>query len=97
MPPLNLEDYRKRAALPTVATASLIGPEGGVTPDRIRFAAPDVPMVSARFATGLHPIGTTLLAIFGPIAAIPSVLGMLRIARGTLLLALFGPSGYACE
>ena len=57
-------------------------------------------MISARLATGLHPIGAVLLAIFGPVVAIPFVLlhgagnGMLTIARGTLPLALFGPAGY---
>ena len=41
-----------------------------------------------------------LLAIFGPVMAVPFVLlhgagnGMLTIARGTLPLALFGPAGY---
>jgi hypothetical protein len=58
------------------------------------------PMIAARLATGLHPIGAALLAIFGSVAAIPFVLlhgggnGMLTIARGTLPLALFGPAGY---
>ena len=58
------------------------------------------PMISARLATGLHPLGAVLLAMFGPVAAIPFVLlhgagnGMLTIARGTLPLALFGPAGY---
>ena len=58
------------------------------------------PMISARLATGLHPIGALLLAIFGPVMAVPFVLlhgagnGMLTIARGTLPLALFGPAGY---
>ena len=58
------------------------------------------PMISARLATGLHPIGAALLATFGPVMAIPFVLlhgagnGMLTIARGTLPLALFGPTGY---
>jgi MFS family permease len=58
------------------------------------------PMISARLATGLHPIGATLLGVFGPVAAIPFVLlhgggnGMLTIARGTLPLALFGAAGY---
>ena len=58
------------------------------------------PMISARLATMLHPIGAVLLAAFGPIMAIPFVLlhgagnGMLTIARGTLPLALFGPAGY---
>ena len=58
------------------------------------------PMIAARLATGLHPIGAMLLAIFGPVVAVPFVLlhgggnGMLTIARGTLPLALFGPAGY---
>lgn len=58
------------------------------------------PMLSARLATGLHPLGAVLLAMVGAPAAIPFVLlhgggnGMLTIARGTLPLALFGPSGY---
>ena len=58
------------------------------------------PMISARLATGLHPLGAVLLAFVGPAAAIPFVLlhgagnGMLTIARGTLPLALFGPAGY---
>jgi hypothetical protein len=58
------------------------------------------PMVSARLATVLHPLGAVLLATFGPVMAIPFVLlhgagnGMLTIARGTLPLALFGPASY---
>jgi hypothetical protein len=58
------------------------------------------PMISARLATGLHPLGAVLLAMLGPVAAIPFVLlhgagnGMLTIARGTLPLALFGAAGY---
>ena len=58
------------------------------------------PMVSARLAAGLLPLGAVLLAVVGAPAAIPFVLlhgsgnGMLTIARGTLPLALFGPVGY---
>jgi MFS family permease len=58
------------------------------------------PMISARLAAGLHPIGAALLALLGAPAAIPFVLlhgagnGMLTIARGTLPLALFGAAGY---
>ncbi len=58
------------------------------------------PMLSARLATALHPIGAALLAGFGAAAAIPFVLlhgggnGLLTIARGTLPLALFGPAAY---
>jgi MFS family permease len=57
-------------------------------------------MISARLATGLHPIAAILLALIGPAAAIPFVLlhgggnGMLTIARGTLPLSLFGAAGY---
>jgi hypothetical protein len=84
-----------------VGAASLVGP-AQVTARLIEFGflRRVSPMISARLATGLHPIGATLLAIFGPIAAIPFVLlhgggnGMLTIARGTLPLALFGPTGY---
>jgi MFS family permease len=58
------------------------------------------PLLSARLATGLHPLGALLLALVGAPAAIPFVLlhgggnGMLTIARGTLPLALFGAAGY---
>ena len=58
------------------------------------------PMISARLATGLHPLGALALAVLGPVFAVPFVLlhgagnGMLTIARGTLPLALFGPAGY---
>lgn len=58
------------------------------------------PMISARLAAGLHPVGAVLLAVIGAPAAIPFVLlhgagnGMLTIARGTLPLALFGAAGY---
>ncbi len=57
-------------------------------------------MLSARLATGLHPLGAVLLAALGAPAAIPFVLlhgagnGMLTIARGTLPLALFGAESY---
>ena len=84
-----------------VAAASLVGP-AQVCARLVEFGLLRrlSPMISARLATGLHPIGATLLALFGPMMAIPFVLlhgagnGMLTIARGTLPLALFGPSGY---
>ncbi len=84
-----------------VAAASLVGP-AQVAARLVEFGLLRrlSPMISARLATGLHPIGAALLAIFGPVAAIPFVLlhgggnGMLTIARGTLPLALFGPTGY---
>ncbi len=58
------------------------------------------PLVSARFAATLHPVGAVILAIVGaPGAALFSVLygagnGLLTIARGTVPLAIFGPVGY---
>ena len=84
-----------------IAAGALVGPaqvaarvaEFGL----LRQAAP---MISARLAAGLHPIGAMLLAAIGAPAAIPFVLlhgagnGMLTIARGTLPLALFGAAGY---
>ncbi len=84
-----------------VAAGSLVGP-AQVAARLIEFGLLRrmSPMISARLATGLHPIGAALLALFGPVAAIPFVLlhgagnGMLTIARGTLPLALFGPTGY---
>ena len=58
------------------------------------------PLVSARIATVLHPVGALALALFGgPAAAVFTLLhgagnGLLTIAKGTLPLALFGPAGY---
>ncbi len=84
-----------------IAAGALVGPaqvaarlaEFGL----LRRAAP---IITARLAAGLHPVGAALLAIVGAPAAIPFVLlhgggnGLLTIARGTLPLAMFGASGY---
>ena len=84
-----------------IAAGALIGPAQVAARvaefSLLRHAAP---MISARLAAGLLPIGTVLLALIGAPAAIPFALlhgagnGMLTIARGTLPLALFGPAGY---
>ncbi len=84
-----------------VAAAALVGP-AQVLARLFEFGVMRrvSPMVSARLSTILNPIGAVLLAVFGPVAAVPYVLlhgagnGMLTIARGTLPLALFGPGGY---
>lgn len=84
-----------------VAAASLVGP-AQVAARLVEFGLLRrmSPMISARLATGLHPLGAALLALIGPVFAVPFVLlhgagnGMLTIARGTLPLALFGSSGY---
>jgi hypothetical protein len=60
------------------------------------------PLVSARIATALHPIGAALLLTLGagPLGAAAFALlhgagnGLLTIARGTLPLAIFGPGSY---
>ncbi|MEO8525157.1 MAG: MFS transporter [Caldimonas sp.] len=58
------------------------------------------PLLSARLAALMHPVGATLLMAFGaPAAAVFAILhgagnGILTIAKGTLPLALFGPQGY---
>jgi MFS family permease len=58
------------------------------------------PLIPARVAVLLHPLGAAVMSIFGPIAInVFAVLhgagnGMLTIASGTLPLAIFGPEGY---
>lgn len=58
------------------------------------------PLLSARLAALMHPLGAGLLAVAGaPVAALFALLhgagnGILTIAKGTLPLVLFGPAGY---
>ncbi len=58
------------------------------------------PLLSARLASALHPVGAVILAVVGAPAAIVFALfhgagnGVMTIAKGTLPLALFGPQGY---
>lgn len=58
------------------------------------------PLLSARIAAALHPLGAIAFGLFGaPAAALFGVLhgagnGILTIAKGTLPLVIFGPSGY---
>jgi MFS family permease len=84
-----------------IAAGALVGP-AQVSARLIEFSIlrHASPMISARLATGLHPIAAVLLAVVGAPAAIPFVLlhgggnGLLTIARGTLPLAMFGAAGY---
>ena len=95
--------FEALGATPTAAVfaASLVGP-AQVAARVAEFAVlrKASPLITARLAAGLHPVGAALLAFVGPVAAIPFVLlhgagnGLLTIARGTLPLALFGPAGY---
>ena len=58
------------------------------------------PLLSARIAAALHPAGALVFGVVGaPVAALFRVLhgagnGILTIAKGTLPLVIFGPSGY---
>lgn len=58
------------------------------------------PLLSARLAASLHPIGAAVFVIVGaPAATLFGVLhgagnGILTIAKGTLPLVIFGPHGY---
>ena len=88
-----------------LAASSLLGPAQVASrlaeflaARRFRFH----PLVTARLATALHPVGGIVLALFGGPAAMAAVFavfhgagnGMITIAKGTLPLALFGPFGY---
>jgi MFS family permease len=58
------------------------------------------PLVSARLAATLHPIGAATLGFMGAAGAVPFAVfygagnGLLTIARGTVPLAIFGPQSY---
>ena len=84
-----------------IAAAALVGPaQVAARLAEFTFLRKATPLLSARIATCLHPIGAAVLAVVGAPAAIAFVLlhgagnGMLTIARGTLPLALFGAAGY---
>jgi hypothetical protein len=84
-----------------IATSALVGP-AQVGARLIEFGALRMvhPLVSARLATILHPLGAGALALFGPGTVIVFAVlhgagnGLLSIARGTLPLAVFGSIGY---
>jgi MFS family permease len=84
-----------------IAAASLVGP-AQVAARVVEFLILRAihPLVSARIAAALHPIGVGVLALMGPSAASLFVLlygagnGLLTIARGTVPLAVFGPHAY---
>lgn len=84
-----------------IAAGACIGP-AQVTARLVEFTLlrKASPLISARIATALHPIGAALLVTLGAPWAIPFALlhgagqGLLTIARGTLPLTLFGPAGY---
>ena len=85
----------------TVAAAALVGP-AQVAARIVEFGLMrrTHPLISARIAAALHPIGAALLGALGPFGVIGFALlhgagnGMITIAKGTLPLAIFGPHGF---
>jgi hypothetical protein len=84
-----------------IAAAALVGP-AQVTARICEFVIPRRihPLVSARLATTLHPIGAAALGFIGAAGAVPFAVfygagnGLLTIARGTVPLAIFGPHAW---
>ena len=87
--------------LEAVAASALVGPaQVGARFAEFLVLRRIHPLISARLAASLHPVGAVALALIGPGALSLFVVlygagnGLLTIARGTVPLALFGPSGY---
>jgi MFS family permease len=91
-----------------ITAAALLGPAQVAARLAEFFAAREYryhPIITARIATALHPVGALVLGLFGgaPLAASAFAVvhgagnGMITIAKGTLPLALFGSSGYGAR
>jgi hypothetical protein len=90
-------------ATPTeaVAAAALVGP-AQVAARLVEFGLLRRihPLISARIAAVMHPLGALALGFFGPFGVVAFALlhgagnGMITIAKGTLPLAIFGPHGF---
>jgi MFS family permease len=87
--------------LEAVAASALVGPaQVGARFAEFLLLRRVHPLISARLAASLHPVGAVVLALMGPGALSLFVVlygagnGLLTIARGTVPLALFGPIGY---
>jgi predicted MFS family arabinose efflux permease len=87
--------------LQAITAAALVGP-AQVAARLVEFflLGRSHPLISARIATLLHPLGAAVFAAVGPPAAAAFAIlygagnGLLTIARGTVPLAVFGPDGY---
>jgi hypothetical protein len=87
-----------------IAAASLLGPAQVIARIAEYSARKWIsPLISARIATALHPVGAVILAIVGaPAVALFPVVhgagnGILTIVRGTLPMAIFGAYGYGAR
>lgn len=84
-----------------VLVGALIGPsQVGARLLEFRVLRKVHPLLSARLAAAMHPLGVVLFVIIGaPAAVVFGILhgagnGILTIAKGTLPLVVFGPQGY---
>jgi len=84
-----------------VLVGALIGPaQVGARVLEFSFLRKMHPLLSARLAAAMHPLGVLLFTVIGaPAAALFGLLhgagnGILTIAKGTLPLVIFGPHGY---
>lgn len=84
-----------------VLVGALIGPaQVGARLLEFGFLRKVHPLLSARLAAAMHPLGVMLFALLGaPAAVVFGILhgagnGILTIAKGTLPLVIFGPQGY---
>ena len=87
--------------LEAVAAAALVGPaQVAARLAEFLILRRIHPLVSARIATTLHPLGAAALALLGSAGVAPFAIlygagnGLLTIARGTVPLAIFGPRGF---
>jgi MFS family permease len=84
-----------------IAAGALVGPaQVGARLFEFGILRSFHPLIPARIAALLNPLGAALMAVLGPAGITCFAIlhgagnGMLTIAGGTLPLALFGPSGY---
>jgi MFS family permease len=89
------------SAVAAIAAGALVGPaQVGARLVEFGLLRSFHPVVAARIAAILHPIGAVILGLFGPAGVAAFAIlhgagnGMITIAKGTLVLALFGPGGY---
>jgi MFS family permease len=89
------------SAVAAIAAGALVGPaQVGARVFEFGVLRRFHPLIPARVAVLMHPVGAAFMAVLGPIGiTFFAVLhgagnGMLTIAGGTLPLALFGPAGY---
>jgi hypothetical protein len=85
-----------------IAAGALIGPAQVLARIvEVSFLSRYHPIVSARLAFAMHPLGALMVAFTGGAAASLFAVfhgagnGVITIARGTLPLAIFGPKNYA--